>query len=164
MSPVDPIRGDCEGLPEVIIGATDREMSRLAALTLQTHRCSHKMYAFSPTALSKSRKQRYLASRHGHSVTRGLSSLWSSPPRLRCRYPGPGPSVARLSYPEPHLSRVLNPTPARDAMERARDCSRWTPSEAIARAYPEVIIGATDCEMSRPTVLMHQAHGSSHNM
>ena len=29
---VDPIRADCEGSTEVIVGATDREMSRPAAL------------------------------------------------------------------------------------------------------------------------------------
>ena len=27
------------------------------------------------------------------------------------------------------------PTPARDATERARDCLRWAPSEAVARAF-----------------------------
>ena len=43
MSPVDPIRGDYEGIPEVIIGATDREVSRPAALMHQAHGCSHNM-------------------------------------------------------------------------------------------------------------------------
>ena len=37
--------------------------------------------------------------------------------------------------PKPHLSWVCKLTPARDATERARDCLRWTPSEAIARAF-----------------------------
>ena len=73
-----------------------------------------------------------LASRHGH--TRTLQRL-SSPSRLLCRPPGPGPSVARLSRPRPHLPWVCKLTPARDATERARDCLRWTPSEAIARAF-----------------------------
>ena len=59
----------------------------------------------------------------------------SSPPRLLCRSPGPGPSVASLSRPRPHLPWVCKLTPARDATERARDCLRWTPSEAIARAF-----------------------------
>ena len=58
----------------------------------------------------------------------------SSPPRLLCRHAGPGPSVARLSRPRPHLPWVCKLTPARDATERARDCLRWTPSEAIPRA------------------------------
>ena len=88
----------------------------------------------SPEVLSNSRKQRFLAvaSRHGH--TRTLQPL-SAPPRLLCRPPGPGPSVARLSHPRPHLPWVCKLTPARDATERARDCLRWTPSEAIARAF-----------------------------
>ena len=73
-----------------------------------------------------------LASRHGH--TRTLQRL-SSPSRLLCRPPGPGPSVASLSRPRPHLPWVCKLTPARDATERARDCLRWTPSEAIARAF-----------------------------
>ena len=73
-----------------------------------------------------------LASRQGH--TRTLQPL-SSPPRLLCRPPGPGPSVACLSRPRPHLPWVCKLTPARDASERARDCLRWTPSEAIARAF-----------------------------
>ena len=73
-----------------------------------------------------------LASRQGH--TRTLQPL-SSPPRLLCRSPGPGPSVASLSCPRPHISRVFKLTPARDLTERARDCPRWTPSEAIARAF-----------------------------
>ena len=47
---------------------------------------------------------------HRDTVTRGPSSLWSSPPRLFCRSPGPGPSVASLSRPEPHLSRVYKLT------------------------------------------------------
>ena len=59
-SPVDPIRGDCEGIPEVTIGANDRDMSRLAALVHQGHECSHNMQAFSPTVLSNSRKHRFL--------------------------------------------------------------------------------------------------------
>ena len=88
----------------------------------------------SPEVSSNSRKQRFLAvaSRHGH--TRTLQPL-SAPPRLLCRPPGPGPSVARLSHPRPHLPWVCKLTPARDATERARDCLRWTPSEAIARAF-----------------------------
>ena len=40
---VDPILCDCEGLPEVIIGATDRDMSRPAACMRQMHACSHNM-------------------------------------------------------------------------------------------------------------------------
>ena len=40
---VDPIRGDCEGIPEVTIGATDRDMSRPAALMLQGYGFSHNM-------------------------------------------------------------------------------------------------------------------------
>ena len=59
----------------------------------------------------------------------------SSPPRLLCRLAGPGPSVAGLSRPRPHLPWVCKLTPARDATERARDCLRWTPSEAIPRAF-----------------------------
>ena len=59
----------------------------------------------------------------------------SSPSRLLCRPPGPGPSVASLSRPRPHLPWVCKLTPARDATERARDCLRWTPSAAIARAF-----------------------------
>ena len=43
LSPVDPIRGDCEGFPEVIIGANDRDTSRSAALMHQSHGCSHNM-------------------------------------------------------------------------------------------------------------------------
>ena len=50
-----------------------------------------------------------LASRHGH--TRTLQPL-SSPPRLLCRCPGSTPSVASLSRPEPHLSRVCKLTRA----------------------------------------------------
>ena len=59
----------------------------------------------------------------------------SSRARLPCRSPGSGPSVAGPSCPEPHLPWVCKLTPARDATERARDCLRWTPSEAIARAF-----------------------------
>ena len=61
--------------------------------------------------------------------------LPSSPPCLLCRSPGPGPSAASLRRPKPHLPWVCKLTPARDATERARDCLRWTPSEAIARAF-----------------------------
>ena len=43
LSPVDPIRGDCEGIPEVIIGAIDRDTSRPAALMHRTDACSHNM-------------------------------------------------------------------------------------------------------------------------
>ena len=43
LSPVDPIRGDCEGFPEVITGAIDRDMSRPAALMHQGHGYSHNM-------------------------------------------------------------------------------------------------------------------------
>ena len=59
--------------------------------------------------MSNSRKQRFLAraSRQGH--TRTLQPL-SSPPRLLCRFPGPGPSVASPSRPEPHLSRTFKLT------------------------------------------------------
>ena len=61
--------------------------------------------------MSNSRKQRFLAlaSRQGH--TRTLQPL-SSPPRLLCRCPGSTPSVASLSRPEPHLSRVCKLTRA----------------------------------------------------
>ena len=59
----------------------------------------------------------------------------SAPPRLLCRPPGPGPSVASLSRPRLHLPWVCKLTPARDGTQRARDCLRWTPSEAIARAF-----------------------------
>ena len=38
-----PVPSDCEGFTEVIVGATDREMSRSAALMHQAHRCSHNM-------------------------------------------------------------------------------------------------------------------------
>ena len=63
----------------------------------------------SPEVLSNSRRQRFLAraSRQGH--TRTLQPL-SSPPRLLCRFPGPGPSVASPSRPEPHLSRTFKLT------------------------------------------------------
>ena len=98
-----------------------RDMSRPAVLMHQTHGCSHKTQAFSPKFLSNSRKQRFLAgsSRHAHMPTPQPAS---SPPRLPCRSPGPGPSVASPSCPKPHLSRVSKLTPARDATERARDC------------------------------------------
>ena len=61
--------------------------------------------------MSNSRKQRFLAlaSRQGH--TRTLQPL-SSPPRLPCRSPGSVLSVASLSRPEPHLSRVCKLTRA----------------------------------------------------
>ena len=61
--------------------------------------------------MNNSRKQRFLAlaSRQGH--TRTLQPL-SSPPRLPCRSPGSVPSVASLSRPEPHLSRVYKLTRA----------------------------------------------------
>ena len=36
--------------------------------------------------------------------------LCSSPPRLPCRSPGPGPSVSSLSRPKPHLSWVMKLT------------------------------------------------------
>ena len=63
----------------------------------------------SPEVLRNSRKQRFLAlaSRHGH--TRTLQPL-SSPPRLLCRSPGPGPSVSSLSSPKPSLFWVMKPT------------------------------------------------------
>ena len=59
--------------------------------------------------------------------TRSQRHTWtlqplSSPPRLLCRSPGPGASVASLRCLNPHLSRVFKLTPARDATERARDC------------------------------------------
>ena len=59
--------------------------------------------------MSNSRKQRFLAlaSRQGH--TRTLQPL-SSPPRLPCRSPGPGPSVSSLSCPKPSLFWVMQPT------------------------------------------------------
>ena len=61
--------------------------------------------------MSNSRKPRFLAlaSRQGH--TRTLQPL-SSPPRLPCRSPGSVLSVASLSRPEPHLSRVCKLTRA----------------------------------------------------
>ena len=72
----------------------------------------------SPTVLSKSRKQRFLAPspRQGH--TRTLQPL-SSPPRLLCRSPGPVPSVSGLRCPKPHLSRVFKLTPARNTLHTA---------------------------------------------
>ena len=111
VSGVDPIRGGCEGIPEVIIGAIDRDMSRPAALMRQMDTCSPNMLALSPVGFHDTRKQRFLglALRQGH--TRALQPL-SSPPRLPCRFPGPGPSVASLSRPEPHLSRVCKLTRA----------------------------------------------------
>ena len=42
--PVDPLPSDCEGFPEVVIGAIDRDMSRPAALMHQGNGCSHNMY------------------------------------------------------------------------------------------------------------------------
>ena len=102
----------------------------------------------------RSRKSRFLAlaSRQGH--TRTLQPL-SSPPRLLCRSPGPGPSVSGLSCPKPHLPRVFKLTPARDATERAPRLSPVDPIRADCEGITEVIIGAIDCEMSRPTALMH---------
>ena len=41
--PVDPLPSDCEGFPEVAIGAIDRDMSRPAALMHQGNGCSHNM-------------------------------------------------------------------------------------------------------------------------
>ena len=41
--PVDPLPSDCEGFPEVVIGAIDRDMSRPAALMHQGNGCSHNM-------------------------------------------------------------------------------------------------------------------------
>ena len=47
------------------------------------------------------------SSRHVQVPTKRLPS---SPPRLLCRSPGPGPSVSSLSCPKPSLSRVMQPT------------------------------------------------------
>ena len=148
------------GIPEVVIGAIDRDMSRSTALMHQTHGCSHKTQAFSPKFLSNSRKQRFLAgsSRHAHMPTPQPAS---SPPRLPCRSPGPGPSVASPSCPKPHLSRVSKLTPARDATERPR-LSRWPHAKRLRRAFRRSLSAPRD--MSRPAVLMHQGHGFSHNM
>ena len=43
----------------------------------------------------------------------------SSPPRLLCRSPGPGPSVAGLRCPKPHLPWVCKFTPARNTPHTA---------------------------------------------
>ena len=160
--PVDPMPSDCEGFPEVVLGAIDREMSRPAVLMHQTHGCSHKTQAFSPKFLSNSRKQRFLAgsSRHAHMPTPQPAS---SPPRLPCRSPGPGPSVASPSCPKPHLSRVSKLTPARDATERARDCPGG-PMPSDCEGISEVIIGAIDRDMARPAALMRRTDACSHNM
>ena len=48
-----------------------------------------------------------LASRHVQVPTKRRPS---SPPRLLCRSPGPGPSVSSLSRPKPHLSWVMKLT------------------------------------------------------
>ena len=47
------------------------------------------------------------SSRHVQVPTKRLPS---SPPRLLCRSPGPGPSVSSLSCPKPSLSWVMKPT------------------------------------------------------
>ena len=47
------------------------------------------------------------SSRHVQVPTKRLPS---SPPRLLCRSPGPGPSAASLSRPKPHLSWVMKLT------------------------------------------------------
>ena len=130
--PVAPwLPSDCEGIPEVVIGAIDRDMSRSTALMHQTHGCSHKTQAFSPKFLSNSRKQRFLAgsSRHAHMPTPQPAS---SPPRLPCRSPGPGPSVASPSCPKPHLSRVSKLTPAHNTPHEAISCLFY-PQTAPAR-------------------------------
>ena len=120
-----------QGIPEVVIGAIDRDMSRSTALMHQTHGCSHKTQAFSPKFLSNSRKQRFLAgsSRHAHMPTPQPAS---SPPRLPCRSPGPGPSVASPSCPKPHLSRVSKLTPAHNTPHEAISCLFY-PQTAPAR-------------------------------
>ena len=43
-------------------------------------------------------------------VVNASKRLPSSPPRLLCRSPGPGPSVSSLSRPKPHLSWVMKLT------------------------------------------------------
>ncbi len=88
--------------------------------------------------MSNSRKQRFLAraSRQGHTRT---PQPVSSPPRLPCRYPGPGPSVPSPSCPEPRLSRVPKLTPAHN-----------TPHEAISRLFYPQAAPATDYDQEQP--------------
>ena len=56
----------------------------------------------------------------------------SSPPRLPCRSPGPGPSVPSPSCPEPRLSRVSKLTPAHNTPHEAISCLFY-PQTAPAR-------------------------------
>ena len=70
------------------------------------------------------------------------------------------PAVLAQELTEP----LLKLTAARDATERAPRLSPVDPIRGDCEGFPEVIIGATDRDMSRPVVLMHQAHGCSHNM
>ena len=95
--------------------------------------------------MSNSRKQRFLAlaSRQGH--TRALQPL-SSPPRLPCRSPGPGPSVPSPSCPEPRLSRVSKLTPAHN-----------TPHEAISRLFYPQAAPATDSYFTHDQAQPHQS-------
>ena len=63
--------------------------------------------------MSNSRKQRFLAlaslsCEHAHPMP--TKRLPSSPARLLCRSPGPGPSGSSLGCPRPSLLWVMNPT------------------------------------------------------
>ena len=52
---------------------------------------------------------------------------------------------------------------ARSAGPINQHLEAWS-AQSGQRQHPEVIIGATDCEMSCSTALVHQAHGCSHVM
>ena len=70
----------------------------------------------------------------------------SSPPRLPCRSPGPGPSVPSPSCPEPRLSRVPKLTPAHN-----------TPHEAIPRLFYPQAAPATDSYFTHDQAQPHQS-------